>query len=124
MNVGHLEAKEASNWDCYVFHDVDLLPEDDRNLYACAPEGPRHLSVAVNTFKYRLPYQMIFGGVTAFTEDQFERINGFSNMYWGWGRSIMTDEGHVKVLHKETLLRVDFMFINRQNESHDRWRGR
>ena len=89
MNVGHLEAKEASDWDCFVFHDVDLLPEDDRNLYACAPEGPRHLSVAVNTFKYRLPYQMIFGGVTAFTEDQFERINGFSNMYWGWGKFII-----------------------------------
>ena len=39
-----------------MFHDVDLLPEDDRNLYTCGPQ-PRHLSASVDKFKYRLPYK-------------------------------------------------------------------
>lgn len=39
-------------YGCYIFHDVDMLPEDDRNMYSCS-EFPRHLSVAVNEFKYQ-----------------------------------------------------------------------
>ena len=36
-------------------------------------------------FTFRLPYATIFGGVGAFTKIHFERINGFSNLFWGWG---------------------------------------
>lgn len=39
-------------YTCFIFHDVDLLPEDDRNLYSCS-EFPRHLSVSVNEFGYQ-----------------------------------------------------------------------
>ena len=98
MNVGFVEAMKDRNWTCAIFHDVDLLPEDDRNLYSC-PEQPRHLSVAVDKFKYRLPYKGIFGGATAVRVDQFRyqlpirmkslhcfrKLNGYSNMFWGWG---------------------------------------
>jgi len=52
MNVGFVEAKQIREFDCFVFHDVDLIPEDDRNMYSC-PEQPRHMSVAVDTFKYK-----------------------------------------------------------------------
>lgn len=52
MNVGYVEALKERLFDCFIFHDVDLLPEDDRNLYTC-PEQPRHMSVAVDKFKYR-----------------------------------------------------------------------
>ncbi|XP_071857139.1 beta-1,4-N-acetylgalactosaminyltransferase bre-4 [Bombus fervidus] len=84
MNVGYVEALKERPFDCFIFHDVDLLPEDDRNLYTC-PEQPRHMSVAVDKFKYRLPYADLFGGVSAMSCEQFHLVNGFSNVFWGWG---------------------------------------
>ena len=87
LNVGFEEAMSDRNWTCAIFHDVDLLPEDDRNIYSC-PEQPRHvscymlfismlylifrhMSVAVDKFRYRLPYKMLFGGASAIRSDQF-----------------------------------------------------
>ena len=84
FNVGFKESLEFYKYDCFIFHDVDLIPEDDRNLYTC-PDQPRHMSVAVSTSDYELPYKDIFGGVSALTKAQFEKVNGFSNQYWGWG---------------------------------------
>jgi len=84
FNVGFVEALKMSPFDCFVFSDVDLLPEDDRNYYGC-PTSPRHMSVAVDKFNYKLPYATIFGGVGSFSKDHFEQINGMSNLFWGWG---------------------------------------
>jgi len=84
FNVGFMEAMKDHNWTCVIFHDVDLIPEDDRNVYRCAAD-PRHMSVAVDKFGYKLPYATIFGGATALTPEQFRQLNGFSNMFWGWG---------------------------------------
>jgi len=84
MNVGAAEALKQHDYQCFIFHDVDLLPEDDRNLYTC-PLQPRHMSVSIDSFLYRLPYDDIFGGVSAMTVPQFQAVNGFSNMFWGWG---------------------------------------
>lgn len=33
----------------------------------------------------RLPYYSIFGGASALTKNQFMLVNGFSNVYFGWG---------------------------------------
>ncbi|KAJ8956602.1 hypothetical protein NQ314_006688 [Rhamnusium bicolor] len=84
MNIGYKEALNIRDFDCFIFHDIDLLPEDDRNLYNC-PEQPRHMSVAVDIFKYKLPYPAIFGGVSAISKEHFKLLNGFSNSFWGWG---------------------------------------
>ncbi|KAI0212444.1 Beta-1,4-N-acetylgalactosaminyltransferase bre-4 [Lamellibrachia satsuma] len=84
MNIGFTEASKLYDYQCYIFHDVDLLPEDDRNIYSC-PEQPRHMSAAVNTMKYRLPYAAIFGGVAALKKEHFQLVNGFSNQFFGWG---------------------------------------
>ncbi|XP_068213163.1 uncharacterized protein [Palaemon carinicauda] len=84
MNAGFMEAWQRSNANCFVFHDVDLLPEDDRNMYSCPPQ-PRHLSVGVDTLGYKLPYFLLVGGVLSVRGDHFLRLNGYSNMYWGWG---------------------------------------
>jgi hypothetical protein len=51
MNAGVREALKDADFHCFIFHDVDLIPEDDRNLYTC-PISPRHMSYAVNKFNY------------------------------------------------------------------------
>lgn len=60
MNIGFLEAlkdKIANGsqpyWDCFIFHDVDMIPEDERLFYTCDPNYPVHYAVAVSKFKYR-----------------------------------------------------------------------
>lgn len=85
FNVGFLEALRMDNFTCFIFHDVDLIPEDDRNLYTCPGDEPRHMSVAIDKFYYRLPYLEIFGGVSAIQTETFIKVNGFSNNFWGWG---------------------------------------
>ena len=52
FNIGYREATKQYAWECMIFHDVDLIPEDDRNIYSC-PSEPRHMSVAVNTMDYK-----------------------------------------------------------------------
>ncbi|KAI3355163.1 hypothetical protein L3Q82_018032 [Scortum barcoo] len=84
MNIGYAEAVKDYDYECFIFSDVDLIPMDDRNLYRCF-DNPRHLSVAIDKFNFRLPYQTIFGGVSALSKEQYLKINGFSNAYWGWG---------------------------------------
>ncbi|XP_024857969.1 beta-1,4-galactosyltransferase 1-like [Kryptolebias marmoratus] len=84
MNIGHVEALKEYDYDCFVFSDVDLVPLNDQNLYRCF-DSPRHLSVAVDKFKFVLPYEKFFGGVISLSKDQFLKVNGFSNTFWGWG---------------------------------------
>uniref|UniRef100_A0A4W2HLU9 Beta-1,4-galactosyltransferase n=1 Tax=Bos indicus x Bos taurus TaxID=30522 RepID=A0A4W2HLU9_BOBOX len=84
LNVGYIEALKDEIWDCFIFHDVDLVPENDLNLYRCEDQ-PRHLVVGRNSTGYRLRYSGYFGGVTALSREQFFKVNGFSNNYWGWG---------------------------------------
>ncbi|XP_054863292.1 beta-1,4-galactosyltransferase 2-like isoform X2 [Amphiprion ocellaris] len=64
--------------------DYDLVPLDDRNIYKCF-DNPRHLAVAMDKFNFRLPYKTYFGGVSSLFKDQYLKINGFPNTYWGWG---------------------------------------
>lgn len=39
----------------------------------------------MDKFRYRLPYSQYFGGVSAVTPEQYLKMNGFPNQYWGWG---------------------------------------
>ncbi|XP_032519033.1 beta-1,4-N-acetylgalactosaminyltransferase bre-4-like [Danaus plexippus] len=83
FNAGYLEVRKFGNWKCVVFHDVDLLPLDDRILYSC-PMWPRHMCGTVVEVK-NPSFRTLFGGVSAMIPQHFEKVNGFSNVYWGWG---------------------------------------
>nr|KAG5702403.1 hypothetical protein BaRGS_027490 [Batillaria attramentaria] len=84
LNVGYLEAMKVDKFDCFVFQDADLLPETDKNLYMCDSQA-RHLASAINEMRYHVMFYNYAGGVIAMNRENFNRINGYSNSYWGWG---------------------------------------
>ncbi|XP_060081672.1 beta-1,4-galactosyltransferase 4-like, partial [Ylistrum balloti] len=84
-NVGFVEAMKTASYDCFIFNDVDTVIEDDRNIFYCNPDMIRHLVSGISRNKYRLPYQTLVGGIIGFTPEQFQRINGYSNLFFVWG---------------------------------------
>lgn len=83
LNIGFLEAKKR-DCDYVIFHDVDMLPLNSDYSYSSKP-----LQLA-NEFEKdgdftRTIQRNYFGGVTLFTVKDFEKINGYSNKYKGWG---------------------------------------
>ncbi|XP_013412932.1 beta-1,4-N-acetylgalactosaminyltransferase bre-4 isoform X2 [Lingula anatina] len=84
MNIGFMESSKLGNYNCFIFHDVDLIAENEFNIYRCA-EKPRHMSVLIDKYNYKVLYKDIFGGVTALTREHMQKVNGFSNVYFGWG---------------------------------------
>ena len=85
MNVGVAVTQKLGNFSCFIFHDVDILPEDDRAVYNCPEKEALHLAVAVSRWKYRLAYERYCGGVAALSSKLVEKINGFANSFYGWG---------------------------------------
>lgn len=90
LNIGYLEALKEMNFDCFVLHDVDMVPENPDNRYICNKQYPTQMAIAVSIYKY-LEYAPKFfteqysGGVTCYTREQFKIMNGYSNSYYGWG---------------------------------------
>lgn len=84
LNIGVTYAKKLK-CNYVVFHDVDMLPIDVDYSYSKIP-----LHLATNFIleegeKNREIFEEYFGGVTMFTIEDFEKINGYSNKYWAWG---------------------------------------
>lgn len=82
-NIGFNEAK-SDNHTCFVFHDVDLIPESAQILYNCI-RSPMHLSRAIDSFNYRLPDRKLIGGVSMWKKEDLEKVNGWSNIFVNWG---------------------------------------
>lgn len=56
------------------------------------------------------------GGVTLFTKDMFERCNGFSNLYIGWGRE---DSDFVR---RNQIIRIPNEMIHLEHERNGEWK--
>ncbi|ETK76306.1 hypothetical protein F441_17602 [Phytophthora nicotianae CJ01A1] len=104
LNAGFDMAR--NDYDLYIFHDVDLLPgvslvfflmykkqfdgvvrcwvqDDLGELYTTIPTlGPMHIARVWDRYNESSTY---FGGIVAFTFQQFIKVNGFPNNFWGWG---------------------------------------
>ena len=70
-----------NNWcDYVVFHDVDMICDIIDYSYSSKPTSLLRHRTKKNTI-----YDGYFGGITLFPKNDFLKINGFSNEYWGWG---------------------------------------
>jgi hypothetical protein len=52
MNAAFREVTKSGSFDCIIFHDVDMLPENDYNIYQCE-NSPVHLSPLIDKFGYK-----------------------------------------------------------------------
>jgi hypothetical protein len=88
-NIGFLLGREHSDYT--VFHDIDFLPIWADYSYAetltplawygaeARPIIPGRPELAINVLS------AFFGGVVLAPNALFKRVNGYSNLYWGWG---------------------------------------
>ncbi|XP_016421156.1 beta-1,4-galactosyltransferase 1-like isoform X2 [Sinocyclocheilus rhinocerous] len=51
---------------------------------ACSFSGQSHYASLAASDEW-LPYAQYFGGVSSLSKEQYLKINGFPNNYWGWG---------------------------------------
>jgi N-terminal region of glycosyl transferase group 7/WW domain/N-terminal domain of galactosyltransferase len=76
LNIGFdiARTKSKRNHDVFIFHDVDLLP--DQNLstwYTKFPTFPIHIARVWDRYSSNPKY---FGGVVSFSSSDYKRING------------------------------------------------
>ena len=84
FNIGFSEANRLESFCCFIFHDIDVLPSNQKQLYYCSQQ-PRHMCYALDKFRYVLIYPDLAGGVIAITKSQYQLVNGYSNRFEGWG---------------------------------------
>lgn len=78
-NIGALQSQA----DYFIFHDVDMLVQGKADY--SYPEHPTHLATNASQFGWKMPHDKYFGGVVAFNRADFEKVNGYSNQFSGWG---------------------------------------
>lgn len=82
LTIG-LAAQERNRvWSFCVYTSRLFHQYHDRSFKSCEMQ----LWPISDSFTFcRLPYSSIFGGVSAMTVEQFQSVNGFSNVFFGWG---------------------------------------
>ena len=54
MNIGFIESiRDSNEIDCFIFHDVDMIPENLANIYHCDPKMPIHYAVSLSNLDYK-----------------------------------------------------------------------
>mmetsp|Transcript_6292 Transcript_6292/g.11216 ORF Transcript_6292/g.11216 Transcript_6292/m.11216 type:complete len:358 (+) Transcript_6292:145-1218(+) len=82
MNVG-VKAAFAYGCDYVALHDIDLVPLRDIISYGFPEEGAYHATP--NGVHPVSKFPKYYGGVHLMRISSYVRINGFCNLYWGWG---------------------------------------
>jgi len=85
LNIGYDISKKDNYNDIIIFHDVDLIPDEEliQHYFKVPPKNTAvHIASVWNRYNKSNKY---FGGITVFNKHDFESINGFPNNFWGWG---------------------------------------
>ena len=85
LNIGFDLARKdkAAAPDVFIFHDVDLLPDNRLGpWYTKFPKTPVHIARVWDRYSDNPKY---FGGIVSFSLSDMKRINGYPNTFWGWG---------------------------------------
>lgn len=51
LNIGFLEALNFGDWNCFIFHDPDILAINDNVYYKCQ-DKPTHVSAAIKEYNF------------------------------------------------------------------------
>jgi len=82
LNIGTKYA-EKLGIDYVIYHDVDLIPLAPMVPYYTAfPEYPIHVGSA---YKGKYQGEGFIGQAFSISIKDAKKINGFPNMFWGWG---------------------------------------
>ena len=83
LNIGFVVA-EQEGYTNFIFHDVDLLPSRELKEYYDGVDASKAVHIAAVWDRYGSNPDY-FGGIVAFDELMFDKINGYPNNFWGWG---------------------------------------
>jgi hypothetical protein len=82
FNIGYeLLAKDHKY---LILHDVDFIPVVGKVDYSYCPV-PTMIAGESSQFDYRLTYPTFFGGVVILSKEHYQLVNGFSNLFKGYG---------------------------------------
>jgi xylosylprotein 4-beta-galactosyltransferase len=99
INVGFIFVKD--NFDYIAMHDVDLLPLNPDLKYDY-PESDGVMHIAAPGLHPKYNYPSFIGGILLLRNEHFDKVNGMSNRYWGWG--LEDDEFYVRL--KDASIKV------------------
>ena len=84
LNIGYLLGAKRRAYDRYIFHDVDLFPDQSIfDLYFSCLNNNIHFIVPKKEHKYE--QENYLGGVVGVSGGTIQKINGFPNNFFGWG---------------------------------------
>lgn len=77
-NCGYALTRDVADYFC--FHDVDYLP-----IWADYSWSMNPARLVWHGVKFRETWETFFGAAVLFDKQAFDRVNGYPNVYWGWG---------------------------------------
>jgi len=109
-NAAFLLTREDNFSDNYLFNDVDVWPKKSSVI--------NFREKTSNSFRHPYGQKHCLGCFFLTNKSSFEKINGYSNNYWGWGGEDVDLQNRANV-HRVFINRRNFMDRGHQSISDD-----